>query len=154
MQKIQKSELVPINIPTGTTATKFYFPDNSVLRTTGSQLVRTKGIEFYPSQCVAKSPDGVTNMSSTDLCSGYLVLYIDDAGGEYVKIPINKLISVANNTVTAWPGELANYPHSMELPDLDNLMVNWPKSYIMFPAALTATGVSVLCTVYYDFNKR
>jgi hypothetical protein len=154
MQKITKSELVTINVPTGTTATKFYFPDNSVLRTSGSQLVKTKGIEFYPSQAVALSPDGVTNMSSGDLCSGYLVLYIDDAGGEYVKIPLNHLISVANNTTTAWPGEKANYPHVMEIPELENLMVNWPKSYVFFPAALTATGVAMVCTVYYDFNKR
>lgn len=152
--KIPKSELVPINVPTGTTALKFYFPDNSVLRTDSSKVVRTKGLEFYPSQAVAKSPDGVTNMTSTDLAQGYLVLYIDNDGGEYIKIPLVKLMSVANNTVTAWPGETANYPHVMEIPELNDVMVNWPKSYVFFPAALAATGVSILCTVYYDFNKR
>jgi hypothetical protein len=154
MNKLQKSEIVTINVPNGTTATKFYFPDNSVLRTDSSQLVRTKGVEFYPAQAVAKSPNGVTNMGSVDLCSAYLVLYIDDAGGEYVKIPVVKLISVANNTTTAFPGEPYNYPHVIEIPELDNLMVNWPKSYIMFPAALSATNLSITSTVYYDFNRR
>jgi len=150
--KIFKSEIVPINVPTGTTATKFYFPDNSVLRTTANQLVKTKGIEFYPSEAVANSLDGQPNMSSADLNSGYLVLYVDN--GEYLKFPLSKLVSVTNNTNTAWPGELANYPHVINLVDLADVQVNWPKSYIVFPTALNATGVQVLCTVYYDFYTR
>lgn len=154
MQKIQKSEIVSINVPTSTTATKFYFPDNSILRTDSSQVVRTKGVEFYPAQAVAKSPNGVSNMGSVDLCSGYLVLYIDDAGGEYLKIPLAKLISVYNNTTTAFPGEPYNYPHVIEIPPFDDVMVNWPKSFVMFPAALNATGLAITCTVYYDFNRR
>lgn len=152
--KITKSELVTINVPTGTTALKFYFPDNSVLRTSANQLVRTQGIEFYPAQSVAKGPDGTTAMGSTDIAQGYLVLYIDNDGGEYVKIPLNKLVSTFNNTSTAWPGEVANYPHVYSIPEFDNLMVNWPKSYVFFPSALAATGVSINCTVYYQMNKR
>lgn len=152
--KITKSELVTINVPTGTTALKFYFPDNSVLRTSANQLVRTHGIEFYPSQAVAKGPDGTTAMTSTDISQGYLVLYIDNDGGEYVKIPLSKCVSVFNNTTTAWPGELANYPHVNSIPELADLVVNWPKSYVFFPSALVATGVSINCTVYYTMNKR
>lgn len=150
--KISKSELVPINVPTGTTAQKFYFPDNSVLRTTANQLVKTKGIEFYPSEAVSTSPDGQPVMSSADLATGYLVLYVDN--GEYLKFPISKLVSVINNTNAAWPGETANYPHVINLVEFADANVNWPKSYVLFPSALNATGVQILSTVYYDFYTR
>ena len=152
--KITKSELVTINVPNGTTALKFYFPDNSVLRTSANQLVKTKGLEFYPAESVAYGPDGTTAMTSTDIAQGYLVLYIDNDGGEYIKIPLNKLVSTFNNTSQGWPGDTNNYPHVFEVPEFDDLMVNWPKSYVFFPTALQATGVSINCTVYYQMYKR
>lgn len=150
--KIFKSEVVTIAIPSGTTALKFYFPDNSTIRTTATQLTKTKGIEFFPSQAVALGPEGQTNITSADLAKAYLVLYVD--GGEFVKIPVARLMSVTNNTNSAWPGETANYPHVINLSEFADLQVNWPKSYVLFPAALTATDRVIVTAVYYDFYQR
>lgn len=148
--KIFKAEIVSINVAATTTATKFYFPDNSTLRTTGTTLVKTKAIEFYPSEAVGISPDGIEVMSSVDIRKGYLVLYVEN--GEYIKLPLSKLVSVFNNTTD--PADAFNYPHIYNLADLADVQVNWPKSYVFFPSALAATGVSILCNVYYDFYNQ
>jgi len=150
--KIFKSEVVTIDVPNGATARKFYFPDNSVIRTTANQLIKTKGIEFFPEEAVAFGPDGGTNITSVDLASAYLVLYID--GGEFLKMPIARLMSVHNNTTQAWPAQSENYPYVVNLSEFADLQVNWPKSYVLFSAALTATDVVIVSAVYYDSYNR
>lgn len=143
--KFSKIELVEINVPAGTTQQKFYFPDNSVIRSTPSKDVLTKALIFYPSQAVTKAPSGATNMSSVDLCKAYLVLYINN--GEFYKIPVVNHIATHSNDATA--ASAANYPYNFLLPELDNLNVNWPKSYVLFPEALAATGLAIVCAISY-----
>lgn len=142
--KIFKAELIQLIVSNGTGQLRFYFPDNSVLRNTPTQVVKTKGIEFYPSEAVPLAPDGNTVMSSADLREGFLVLYISE--GEYLKVPISKFVSLHNNSVSTD----TNYPYVTNLAELADLMVNYPKSYVMFPAAIT-TDRTILCNVYYDF---
>jgi len=147
--KISKAELITIAVPNGTTALKFYFPDNATLRNTERQSVFTKAVTFYPSQVVANAPSGTANMSSVDLIKAYFVAYIDD--GEYITIPVTKLIDVHSNDNQVGA---ANYPYSFILPELDNVMINWSKSYVMFPTALAATNVVIIANVIYNFFKK
>lgn len=145
--KIFKAELIQLIVSNGTGQLRFYFPDNSILRNTPNQVVKTKGIEFFPSEAVPLAPDGQTVMSSADLREAFLVLYISD--GEYLKVPVSKFISLHNNSVSTD----TNYPYVTNLAELADLMVNYPKSYIQFPAAIT-TDRTILCCVYYDFYNK
>lgn len=148
--KIFKSELLQQMVPNGTTQTRFYFPDNAVLRTDTQKVVKIKGLEFYPAEAVPLAPDGSAVIPAADINGAFVVLYIEN--GEYLKIPICKLISVHNNTSQA--ESAANYPYIVNLPELGDLMVNWPKSYVLFATTVGTTNTTILSTVYYDFYPR
>lgn len=151
---IRRAELVAINIPTGATAKQYNFPDNASLRTTDLQTIFTRGIEFYPQEAFGSTgtaPDGTSLMGQADLLTGFLNLYINE--GWYFTAPICSLIRVGNGSTAVGGNAIAapNYTHVItNLTDqLEDLIITWAKSYVIFPAAVTANR-AILCNVYYD----
>lgn len=136
---IHKSEL--ILIPIGASGTKFFFPDNAVIRSTDLQKVKTMGLEFFPSEAVPTCPDQTANLPIASLKTGFCVLYIQD--GEYYQIPLARMVTISDGS----------YPFIFDLAALNNLDVNWAKSYIFFPTAPAPEDpTSAMCCVYYDYK--
>jgi len=143
---IPKSQVLQIVQP-ATTNLKIMFPDNKILQSNKNVGVYIKGLEFFPKEILAKAPDGTANMTSTDMCTAYVSLYIDD--GYFFEIPLIRLISTHLNTVTAANAE--NFGHVDYLTPLLDLDINWPKSFILFPAA-TSLAATLVCAVYFDYG--
>lgn len=140
MLRIHKSELISLPIAAGSTASRFYFPDNSVIRTTDLQTVNTMGLEFFPFEAVPAAPDQAVVLPIATLQQGFCVLYIND--GEYYQIPLVRMVTVSDGS----------YPFIFDLAALNNLDVNWSKSYVFFPTAPAPENNScLLCCVYYDY---
>lgn len=138
--KIYKSELIQIPIQAGSTSTKFFFPDNAVIRSTEFQKVKTKGLEFFPAEAVPTAPDQSAVLPITTLQQGFCTLYVND--GEYYTIPLVRMVTVSDGS----------YPFIFDLASLADLDVNYAKSFVFFPTAPNPEDDSaLLLCVYYEY---
>jgi hypothetical protein len=120
----KRFELLEIQIPANSTATRFPVPDQPQLRSDQTQDVITQSMQVYNVTDVPLSPNNVAVVSGANMKQTYLVLYID--GEESIfRIPLTDL-HITNN--------LAD-PYQWEMDLFDNLQVDWSKSYFLTPAA-------------------
>jgi hypothetical protein len=138
--KIFKSELIQINIEAASTSTKFFFPDNAVIRTTPLQKVKTKGLEFFPFEAVPAAPDQSAVLPIAALQQGFCTLYVND--GEFYTIPLVRMVTISDGS----------YPFIFDLAALADLDVNYAKSFVFFPTAPAPVAASaLLLCVYYEY---
>lgn len=137
MTRIERFEAVEIAVPSGSTLTRFYFPDLPNLRN-----ARITNIAIYTAGTITATPlTGSTPVTTADLKKSFLTLYEGDLQLVY-NIPILSFNSIVNSAAD---------PYQFELPSVNGMTVSWVKSYVSLPTALATTGVAYSFGVFYHF---
>jgi hypothetical protein len=134
MLKIKRFEAVEIPVPSGSTLTRFYFPDLPQLRN-----AKIEAIQVYPAGTLAASPlTGSALPVLADLKKSFLTLYQGDLQLIY-NIPLVALTNIADSAT----------PYSFELSQLNDIDISWTKSFVSLPSALGTTNVAYSFGIYY-----
>ena len=137
MTRIERFEAVEINVPTGSTLTRFYFPDLPNLRN-----AKITGIQVYTAGTITATPlTGSTPVTTADLKKSTLTLYEGDLQLVY-NIPMLNFNNMVNSAAD---------PYTFELPAINGMTLSWVKSYVNVPTALATTNVAYSFGVYYHF---
>jgi hypothetical protein len=137
MIRIDRFEEVEISVPSGSTLTRFYFPDLPNLRN-----AKITAIQVYTAGTITATPlTGSTPVTTADLKKSFLTLYEGD-----LQLIYNTPMLGLNNIVNS-----AADPYSFELPAINGITISWVKSYVVLPTALATTGVAYSFGVYYHF---
>jgi hypothetical protein len=137
MIRIERFEAVEISVPSGSTLTRFYFPDLPNLRNS-----KISAIQVYTAGTISATPlTGSTPVTTADLKKSFLTLYQGDLQLVY-NVPMISLNNIVNSAAD---------PYTFELPAVNGITVSWVKSYVSLPTALATTGVAYSFGVYYNF---
>ena len=137
MIRIERFEAVEISVPSGTTLTRFYFPDLPNLRN-----AKITGVQVYTAGTITATPlTGSTPVTTADLKKSTLTLYEGDLQLVY-NIPMLNFNNLVNSAAD---------PYTFELPAINGMTLSWVKSYVNVPTALATTGVAYSFGVYYHF---
>jgi len=137
MLRIERFEAVEIAVPSGSTLTRFYFPDLPNLRN-----AKITGIQIYTAGTITATPlTGSTPVTTADLKKSFLTLYEGD-----LQLVYNVPMLTMNNMVNS-----AADPYTFELPTINGITISWVKSYVSLPTALATTSVAYSFGVYYHF---
>ena len=132
--RIKRFQAVEINVPSGSTLTRFQFPDQPQLRN-----AKIQGIQVYTPTAITKTPlSGATPTTLADLKQSYLTLYQGDLQILY-RLPLLALNNIQDLTS----------PHVWELPEMNDIDISWTKSSITTSTALGTTGVTYSFGIYY-----
>jgi hypothetical protein len=135
MPIINRFEAVEVNIPTGSTNTRFFFPDLPQLRN-----AMVQNIQLYTPGTLSATPNtGSTMVTEADLKKSFLTLYSGD-----LQLIYNAPLLAFNNIINS-----ATNPYTNSLPDINNMVISWTKSYISLSTAPGTTGVAYAFGVYY-----
>lgn len=138
MLRVERFEAVEIAVPSGSTLTRFYFPDLPNLRN-----AKITGIQVYTPGTITATPlTGSTPVTTADLKKSFLTLYEGD-----LQLIYNVPMLNFNNMVTGATPD----PYTFELPAINGITISWVKSYVVLPTALVTTGVAYSFGVYYHF---
>ena len=138
MLRIERFEAVEIAVPTGSTLTRFYFPDLPNLRN-----AKITAIQVYTAGTITATPlTGSTPVTTADLKKSFLTLYEGD-----LQLVYNVPMLNFNNMVTGATPD----PYTFELPAVNGITISWVKSYVTLPSALATTNVAYSFGVYYHF---
>ena len=146
MFKASRFEAVEIQVPSGSTLTRFYFQDLPNLTGQKGFPVQIQSIVFYNRDVMSKSALTGSNLVTTaDMLRSFLTIYQGDLQVLY-NIPVvslNALQTSASSTA----------PFTSFQPLLNGLEnVSWTKSFVSLPSALTTTDVVYCIGVYYCVN--
>jgi hypothetical protein len=137
MIRIERFEAVEINVPSGSTLTRFYYPDLPNLRN-----AKITAIQVYTAGTITATPlTGSTPVTTADLKKSTLTLYEGDLQLVY-NIPLLNFNNIVNSAAD---------PYTFELPVVNGMTISWVKSYVNVPTALATTGVAYSFGVYYHF---
>jgi len=137
MIRIERFEAVEINVPSGSTLTRFYFPDLPNLRN-----AKITGVQVYTAGTITATPlTGSTPVTTADLKKSTLTLYEGDLQLVY-NIPMLNFNNMVNSAAD---------PYTFELPAINGMTLSWVKSYVNVPTALATTNVAYSFGVYYHF---
>jgi hypothetical protein len=137
MLRIERFEAVEIAVPSGSTLTRFYFPDLPNLRN-----AKITGIQIYTAGTITATPlTGSTPVTTADLKKSFLTLYEGDLQLVY-NVPMLTLNNIVNSAAD---------PYTFELPTINGITISWVKSYVSLPTALATTSVAYSFGVYYHF---
>jgi len=137
MIRIDRFEAVEISVPSGSTLTRFYFPDLPNLRN-----AKITAIQIYTAGTITATPlTGSTPVTTADLKKSFLTLYEGDLQLIY-NVPMLNFNSIVNSAVD---------PYSFEVTAINGITISWVKSYVVLPTALATTGVAYSFGVYYHF---
>jgi hypothetical protein len=132
--RIKRFQAVEINVPSGSTLTRFQFPDQPQLRN-----AKIQGIQVYTPTAITKTPlSGATPTTLADLKQSFLTLYQGDLQILY-QLPVLAFNNIHDLTS----------PSVWELPEMNDIDISWTKSYISTAAALATTGVTYSFGIYY-----
>jgi len=133
--RIKRFEAVEINVPNGSTLTRFYFPDLPQLRN-----AKIEAIQVYIAGAISATPlTGSTPVTVADAKKSFLTLYQGDLQLIY-NIPILGLNNIQEGTTT---------PFVFELPSMNDIDISWTKSFVSLPTALATTNVAYSFGIYY-----
>ena len=137
MIRIERFEAVEISVPSGSTLTRFYFPDLPNLRN-----AKITGVQVYTAGTITATPlTGSTPVTTADLKKSTLTLYEGDLQLVY-NIPMLNFNNMVNSAAD---------PYTFELPAINGMTLSWVKSYVNVPTALETTNVAYSFGVYYHF---
>lgn len=145
MFKASRFEAVEIQVPSGSTLTRFYFQDLPNLTGQKGFPVQIQSIVFYNRDILTKSAlTGSDLVTTADMQKSFLTIYQGDLQVLY-NIPVVSLNALQTGTASA--------PFTSYQPLLNGLEnVSWTKSFVSLPSALTTTGVVYCLGVYYCVN--
>jgi hypothetical protein len=143
MFKTQRFQAVEIPIPSGSTATKFYFPDLPQLTGRNGYPVKIQSIVFYTDNLLTQSPlTGSDVVTDSDVQKSYLTLYQGDLQTIY-NIPCIQLNMIAHLG--------AGNIYQFQQPLFDDLInISWTKSFVSLPTAAATTNVVYAIGVHYS----
>lgn len=137
MIRVSRFEAVEIAVPSGSTLTRFYFPDLPNLRN-----AKITSIQVYTAGTITATPlTGSTPVTTADMKKSFLTLYSGDLQLVY-NLPMTSLNNIVNS---------ATDPYVLELPVINGITISWVKSYVVLPTALATTGTAYSFGVYYEF---
>jgi hypothetical protein len=132
---IDKFEFVELQVASGSTATRFFFPDLPKLR---AKMIT--GLETYTSNVLSPAPSGNVVTPNTILDNAYLTLYTNGTQDIW-RIPYFTL----NRT------QASTDPFVRDLSLFRPQIVTWDKSYIELGQTPTFAANSSFCIgVYYS----
>lgn len=123
MHRIEKFEFVEIYVPSGSTATRWSFPDLPKLRYTA-----LLAMEYYSVSAISAAPSGRSPISVANAQKAFLTLYADERQDIY-RIPLYNMNRMQASTD----------PFIRALPLFKGQKITWDKSYVEF-TTLTAPG--------------
>jgi hypothetical protein len=144
---LKRFELVELQIPAGSTGTRFPYPDIPQLRDDTTQDIIICGLETYPVEALPLTASGNTNASFAQLQNSFLTLYIESE--ESVRqVPFLRLNPLRQ---AASAGGTFNVVEKLAL---EYLKVDWNKTYVQAatPYGTTEapnTAFSILLGVWY-----
>jgi hypothetical protein len=134
---VQRFEAVEISVPSGSTLTRFYFPDLPNLRN-----ARITSIQVYTAGTITATPlTGSTPVTTADMKKTFLTLYEGD-----LQLIYNVPILAFNNVVNS-----ATDPYINQTLEVGGITISWTKSYVTLPTALATTNVAYSFGVFYQF---
>ncbi len=133
---VNRFEAVEIIIPSGSTATRFYFPN---LPNLTNALVDRIVLFNFPATNTSILTGG-TIATIQDITQTSITLYQGDLQ-LYYNLPLTSLINVA-----FFGSGYYNIPI-----DIDGMEISWTKSFITSPIAQNDTGVVYSFGIYYHF---
>jgi hypothetical protein len=132
--RIKRFEAVEINVPSGSTLTRFYFPDLPQLRN-----AKIEAVQVYVAGAISATPlTGSTPVTLADAKKSFLTLYQGDLQLIY-NIPLVGLIDINDGSS----------PFVFQLPSMNDIDISWTKSFVSLPTALATTNVAYSFGVYY-----
>jgi len=135
--KVARFEAVEISVPSGSTLTRFSFPDLPNLRN-----AKIDRIVFYTAGTITASPlTGSTPVTTADLKKSFVTLYEGDLQLIY-NLPVLEFNNIVNS---------ATDPYQNDPLDIDGITISWTKSYITLPSALATTNVAYSIGIFYHF---
>jgi len=136
MPILRRFEAVEVPIPTGSTNTRFYFPDLPNLRNAMIQALQV----YTPGTLTATPNTGSALVVEADMKKSFVTLYSGD-----LQLIYNAPLFAFNNIINS-----VTNPYNNELPTIDNMVISWTKSYISLATAPATTGVAYAFGVYYQ----
>jgi hypothetical protein len=137
MIRIDRFEAVEIPVPSGSTLTRFYFPDLPNLRNS-----KINNIQIYTAGSITATPlTGSTPVTTADMKKSFITLYSGD-----LQLVYNMPMLAFNNMVNS-----ASDPYVFNNPVINGITISWVKSYVVLPTALATTGTAYSFGVYYNF---
>ena len=137
MIRIDRFEAVEIPVPSGSTLTRFYFPDLPNLRN-----AKVNNIQIYTAGSITATPlTGSTPVTTSDMKKSFITLYSGD-----LQLVYNMPMLAFNNMVNS-----ATDPYVFNNPVINGITISWVKSYVVLPTALATTGTAYSFGVYYNF---
>lgn len=131
---VKRFQSVEINVPSSSTLTKFFFPDQPQLR--GAKI---QGIQVYTPTALTKTPlSGSTPTTLADLKQTYLTLYQGDLQ-IVLNLPVLNFNGISDLTS----------PFVFMLPEMNDIDISWTKSYVSTSTALATTGVAYSFGIFY-----
>ena len=145
----KRYELLEIQIPAASTATRFNIPDQPQLRTDQDADIIIQAIETFDIFGIPLSPNAIALPTDAQLQQTYLVLYVEGEESIY-RVPLLSLKRIANE-INAVP---QNAPFVYDLFKFRNIQVDWTKSYFFTPTPYSTVDVpnttfSFLLGVHY-----
>jgi hypothetical protein len=131
---VKRFQSVEISVPTSSSLTKFFFPDQPQLR--GAKI---QGIQIYTPTALTKTPlTGSTPVTLADMKQSYLTLYQGDLQ-IVLNLPILNFNGISDLTS----------PFVYNLPEMNDIDISWTKSYISTSTALGTTNVAYSFGIFY-----
>ncbi len=135
--KVARFEAVEIAVPSGSTLTRYNFPDLPNLRN-----AKIDRIVFYTAGTITATPlTGSTPVTTADMKKSFVTLYEGDLQLLY-NVPILEFNNIVNS---------ATDPYQNDPLDIDGITISWTKSFISLPSALSTTNVAYSIGVFYHF---
>ena len=132
--RIKRFESVEISVPSGSTLTRFFFPDLPQLR-----QAKIEAVQVYVAGAISATPlTGSTPVTLADAKKSFLTLYQGDLQLIY-NIPILALNNLQEGST----------PFVFELPGMNDIDISWTKSFISTSTALATTNVAYSFGIYY-----
>jgi hypothetical protein len=134
MINIKRFEACEINVPSGSTLTRYFFPDLPQLH-----QAKIQSLQIYTAATLSASPlTGSALPTLADMKKSFLTLYQGDLQVIY-NIPLLALNNIVDGST----------PYIFELPNINDISISWTKSFVSVPTALSTTNVAYSFGIYY-----
>jgi len=135
MPLINRFESVEVLIPTSSSNTRYYLPN---LPNLSGALI--SAIQVYTPGTLSASPNtGSTLVTEADLKKSFITLYSGD-----LQLIYNAPLLAFSNIINS-----ASNPYTNSLPDINNMIISWTKSFISLASAPATTNCVYALGVYY-----
>ena len=135
MPLINRFESVEVLIPASSSNTRYYLPN---LPNLSGALI--SAIQVYTPGTLSASPNtGSTLVTEADLKKSFITLYSGD-----LQLIYNAPLLAFSNIINS-----ASNPYTNSLPDINNMIISWTKSFISLASAPATTNCVYALGVYY-----